>query len=107
VIRFVSEGKQEAHILIHQGGLADTNRSALWAGKHGWEVRDGYPLSPRMMTLRRAFRRGAAMVSCVRCVCVVCALCLCCWSRVWLTSVDGLDGDGDGWVAGWICKKIV
>ena len=44
-------------VLIHEGCLADTAYISLWYMRE----KGRYPLSPRMMTLRRAFRRGAAM----------------------------------------------
>lgn len=43
-------------VLIHEGCLADTAHIRLCSMRKG-----KYPLSPRMMTLSRAFRRGAAM----------------------------------------------
>jgi hypothetical protein len=92
---------RKTHVLIHKGGLADSNTEISYCGfprSGGKEMArgEGYPLSPRMMTFRSAFRRRAAIVVWkVRWMVVLCG--------AWLTSFD--DWWGVCWGQGCVRHK--
>jgi hypothetical protein len=73
---------RETDTLIHKRSLADTKKETSDSGPR-YGIGYSYPLSPRMMTLRSAFRRGAAMADdgvlvddSIRLMCLITGFCV-------------------------------